>query len=946
MTYLLDGGLNNNLLSNGVTFNPNPDAVQEFRILTSNYTAEYGRNGGGVISVVTRSGTNELHGSVFEFLRNEKLNANNFFNNRNGIDRPVLKRNQFGGSLGGPVVIPKLFDGRNKLFFFSAYQGFRQSDVQIGTGQPTFTQSELQGDFSRSNTTRTGPNADVVAFLRQFPYFQPNSALASQGIIDPSRINSVARKYIQAGWIPTSATGQIFPQGSRRDDRDESTNKIDFTPTDKDRIAVTLGYNTRNLLTPIGGSGITVTGWPVSTLQDQYFGNVTYTRIFTPALLNELRFTAQRAAQSQNVPAISRPKPADLGITINSDRPSGPPALFFDSGMGIGFNPNGPTDLINNTYALYDSATWTKGRHTLKGGFLVSSYQNNTVYDYYVNGAFSFGPSTDTTTGNDFADFLIGLPYNYFQSPSAPSNIRTKSWAGFVQDEWRVHRDLTLSLGLRYEYNEPKYDQQGRSFSLAYGQQSQRFVNAPRGLLFPGDPGAPKGSNFPDRNDWGPRFGFAWAPGGAKTSIRGGFGVFYDILKGEDNLQFNGQAPFFGYADLYPELPASNPTAELGYLANPYAALGVTNPFPSRPPAKDIDFVANGFAPIGGSSVYYVDRFLRTPYVMQWNLSIQREVARNLVAQVAYVASGSRKLTGLVDVNPMILGTNQRIFNLQLSNPNGADFSFLREFRNVGNASYNSLQASLEKRFSDVPFFGETYFTASYTWSHNIDTVSGFRNNTARVPYYNEKLFRASADYDVRHRAVFSGYWELPFGKLGGPRWLTRGWSLAPIFSYQTGFPIDIYAAITNTPTRPGPSGAGDAGLVRANLVGSTVTTYDPKQPSSFNNRTGNYWFDPANFTRAGLITSNAIPTAAQRTYGSLPRNFFRGPDFMNLDVTLSKEFRFTERVRLSLRGEFFNATNRVNFNSPNTTITSGNFGQITTTASPRIGQVATRLVF
>ena len=956
VTFLLDGGVNNNLLSNRVVFNPNPDTIAEFRLLTSNYTAEYGRNAGGIISVVTKSGTNEFHGSAFEFLRNDALNANSFFNNRNGLPREILKRNQFGGTLGGPIILPRFgeggpttYNGRDKAFFFVSYQGQRQVQNQTTAEVTVYTPAELMGDFSRSNSTRTGPDPRVVSFLNANPSFQPNPALRAQGIIDPSRINPVAQNYIKAGLIPTSPTGRLTSQGKATNDVDELTLKFDFNVRSNDRLAVTLGTTDNPTLAPF--SVVNVPGYPISNTSKRYYANIGYTTVFSSKTLNDFRFTAQRDNQTQAVPARRLPTASELGIGIISDNPSGPPRLNFSSGMSVGFSPQGPTSLINNTFNWLDTFSWVKGNHSWKFGGNYSAYQNNTVYDFYVNGNFFFSGSAASGgigSGNDLADFLFGLPDEYLQFGEAPSDIRTKSVYGFVQDEWRVRNKLTLTLGLRYEYNQPKYDTRGRSFSIIQGQRSTRFPNAPVGLVFPGDPGAPKGSNYSDLNDFAPRFGFAWDPfGDAKTSIRGGFGVFYDILKGEDNLQFNGQAPFFGFADLFFD-PGTN------LLTQPFVAAGQPNPFPSRPPARDINFGAAGFLPFGGGGVYFVDPNLRTPYTYQYNLSVQRELAKNFIAEASYVGSSSRGLTALVDRNPFILGTTNRVLNVTPGNTS-TSFSYLDEFRNVASANYNSMQLSLQKQFSDSERgflgLGRTYFTLAYTLAHSIDTASGFRNRNSRVPAYNFKQFRADSDFDVRNRLTFSGGWDLPFERMwkSGPRALTSGWSVYPIFTYRSGFPLDVFAGLSRARTRPGPSAAGDPNLVRPNLVGGALTLFDPKVDQTFRGRMGNYYFNPENFsteTLGGSTCTPCVTNPALRTYGSLGRNAFRGPSYTNFDLAVAKLTQITERVNMEFRAEFFNLPNAVRFRDPNTTITSGTFGQISTTYDPRIIQFGLKLGF
>ncbi|MBV8832957.1 MAG: TonB-dependent receptor [Acidobacteriaceae bacterium] len=942
VTYLLDGGLNNNLLSNGVVADPNPDAVAEFRVLESNYSAEYGRNAGGIVSVVTKSGTNQFHGTAYDYLRNNFFDANRFFNNQQGLGVPILKRNQFGGTVGGPIV-------KDKLFFFFSYEGQRQTSLDTNPGKvTTFTPAEANGDFSQTSSAAT-----VAAFLHQNPQYQPNPTLASRGIIAPTAIDPVAKAYFAHGLIPTSSTGYLFSQGTAKDDFNEYLGKFDYNLTSKDVISGTFTSNDHPLLYPFGfdtnGSipFTSVPGFPVTYSDTNYFGSVTYTHTFTPNLLNELRVTAQRQNHSQAIPAVTQPTASQLGAVVPSDDPTGPPILgFLGSNTTLGFSYQGPTREIDNTYQFSDNLSWTKDGHSLKFGLSFSPYQNNTVYDFYVNGEYYFyGPTTGVGSGVDLADFLMGLPDEFLQFGKAPSNIRSHQYGTYAQDSWKVTKRLTLNLGVRYEYAQPKYDTQGRSFSFIPGLQSQRFVNAPNGLVFPGDPGAPTGANFPDKNDWAPRFGFAWDVfGNAKTSIRGGFGVFYDILKAEDNLQFNGQAPFYGFADIYPGGPGTVPSG----LQNPYAAADAVNPFPSKPPSKNLDFAAAGYLPFGGGGVYFVDPHLRTPYVYQYNFSIQQQLPFNSFLETSYLGYVAHKLTGLVDVNPFMLGTNSRLY--------GSNFSYLEQFQNVGEANYNALQVDFRRVVANMGSWGSSFWTLGYTWSHEIDNSSGFRERGSNVPYYDHNQFRASGDTDVRQAFTFSGGWDLPFDKLWGrgPKLLTKGWSLYPIVTVHTGFTADVLANFNTTRSNPGPSGAGDAGLVRADLVTNQVTYVNPFNTATFYNPvanatgTGNYFFNPAQFSIARLQAANGAGSTplTYYPYGTLPRNALRGPGFLNTDLSISKHLIVREGMDLELRGDAFNVFNHANFQMPDVIPTDPNFGQISNTYDPRILQLALHLRF
>src|SRR6185312_8393218 len=353
-TFLLDGGANNDLLNNGAVYNPNPDAVQEFKVLTSNFTAEYGRNSGGIVTVVTKSGTNAFHGSAFEYNRNTAYNANDFISNSQGEPKGVLRRNQYGGTLGGPIA-------KKKLFFFFAYQGQKQTQLVPSDVGQTFSPAELQGDFSAS------PNkATVASFLQANPFFQPNAAIAAQGIIDPTRIDPVAQKYIAAGLIPTStlAAGAISFQNPAQNNSNDFTGKFDWEASDKDHVSATLGRIKNPRVNPGGFVGLPASSqFTSSTDALSEFSSLTYTRIISPIMLNEFRATVQRTDTLQATPSNNLGTPQSFGTTITPDNATAPPLITFPA-LTVGFSPQGPSRLVDNTFAMSDTFSWTHGKHT------------------------------------------------------------------------------------------------------------------------------------------------------------------------------------------------------------------------------------------------------------------------------------------------------------------------------------------------------------------------------------------------------------------------------------------------------------------------------------------------------------------------------------------------------------------------------------------------------
>jgi hypothetical protein len=489
--------------------------------------------------------------------------------------------------------------------------------------------------------------------------------------------------------------------------------------------------------------------------------------------------------------------------------------------------------------------------------------------------------------------------------------------------------------------------------------QSTVFPNAPLGLLFPGDKAAPTGSNWPDRTNFAPRLGFAWDVfGNAKTSVRGGFGMFYDILKAEDSLQFNGQAPFFASGYLTFSAPDNGFTSDPGIMTNPYGAAGAPNPFPSKPVNHNANFADSGFLPIGGGNPFFVDPNLKTPRIYQFNLSLQQQFANNLTLEAGYVGYVANGLTGLTDINPFKPGSSTR--TLDLTPGLNGDYNYMNAFENVGRANYSGLQTNLTKRLSDSRL-GNTFFTLAYTWSHEIDNESGYRQRNPFVPYYHHNQFRASGDTDVRQFLALSGGWELPFDKLKkGAAWLTKGWTLYPIISYRSGFPLDVLAFGSGTASSissPGPSGAGDVQVVRADLVAPvqyfSAGAYRTVNSNSAGAQSGNYWFSPNSFSNAREVALNQAATSVnpstllnQFTYGTFGRNALRGPGSFNTNLSLSKVFRLRERLDVELRGDAFNIFNHVEFSNPDTNIGDPNFGQVSNTADPRIIQLALHLKF
>ena len=972
LTFLLDGVDNNDFLGNNVVVNPNPDAVQEFKILTNNYGAEYGRTSGGIINQVLKSGSNTFHATAFEFFRNEDLNANGYFLNEAGQPRTRFNRNIFGGAFGGPIR-------KDKTFFFVSYQGKRRIEGQVAPVLEVLSPAE-RGCTGTPTPGCVGPVADFSEVGTQLV----NPITGEDYVNNQVPVNPIIGNYISKYLPLPNAGGNNFvanPIG--RIQEDQGIVRIDHRLSDRDTIYGNYVINDVRDAFPFrivngaSSGGNVPVGSGFSDLTRNQQGAVTWVHTFGPTVINEFIFGANRAATLQAVPADTT-TPAALGFTnVNPDDAAGAaPPIMFSNTFQLGPSPQGPTKLHDVTFHWQDNLSWHKGHHDLKFGADIRRVRNNFSFDFFNNGSFDFANFVSPFTGDGFADFVGGFPDNYFQFSSAVYGIRTSSFGFYGQDSWKILPRLTLDLGLRYEYNTPQYDPHDEIIGFFPGQQSTKFPDAPNSLLYPGDPGTPGRSMIsPDKNNFAPRFGFAWDMlGNAKLVMRGGFGIFYDIEDGALNLQFGGQPPFGDVSNLN----YSGFTGEFDPIADPFNAFnpGTVNPFP---------FIAGGrlgqfFVP-KVSFAFVVDPHFRTPYSENYNFGFQYQLTKDTLLEAYYVGSLGRKLITSADVNfpqPSILAaqfanpanidpnsglvsTNADCARLLAGcdDPTSASSSLteagqLLTDHSNGLSDSHQLQVTLDKRFS-----GGFNIRGAYTFSKTIDIQSGFRaRSSLQTDPLNPRFDRGLADFDAPHRLVLSGSWEIPWDKPfrhGNAflRKLTEGWQLNGIATFQSGNPFTIFSNDNQS--------LQASGLDRADLVGKPHT-FDPRTLRTFNDGSclgnpgvaGHFYFDPTAYNCVsvadfppGEAPPGVIPL---QSFGNSGRNSVRGPGINNVDLSIFKNFKFSERTNLQFRTEFFNAFNHTQFlisgNSSTAFGFTGSFGQVNQTRDPRIIQFALKLSF
>ncbi|MBI3696338.1 MAG: TonB-dependent receptor [Acidobacteria bacterium] len=888
VAYKLDGTTNTDpYFQENQTF-PFPDALQEFSIQTSNYSAAQGNNAGAVVNVVTRSGTNEFHGGAFEFVRNRVFNARNFFS----PTQDFLKRNQFGVHGGGPVRLPG-YDGRNKTFFYMGWQGTRIRNLanSLSTFAPTI--DERRGDFSTCG-------APCNRVLRD-----PLGGNFVNNQIPVSRFDPAAVKV--NSYIP-AVGGDGFTVVARpiKHQLDQGVTKVDHQLTNKDRLSGRYfidhfqnagTYDPSNLLSYRGPT-------LASRVRSQS-AVLTWTRTFSPSVLNDFHFGFNRIHAARGPFFSGVPSMRDFGVRLPI-YPTLPSISQIEAQGFFNIGDNLEAKFPRTGFEWANLTSWVHGRHSLQFGGEINRQRADIVNEFRRAGHFLF---SGDVTGLSMADYFLGAIRTFDQGTGEYKFNRATYAAVYFQDDWKLRPRFTLNLGVRYEPTPPWHETRGRIqiFRIedyAAGVKSPRFTNAPLGETFRGDPGAPEDGTLGDYNNLGGRVGFAWDVfGDGKTSLRGGAGMFYDQhLQGDFNNNAVNAPPWsIRLSVTQPQGPFSDPyRGRTDFNLVRVESIGDPNaPFP-RPVLI---------------STY--DPRQETPLTYNWNLALEREIVPEWLARVAYVGSSSLYGRTTKQFNPAryIPGSTLGADARRLFAPDIGSVDYYTQDRR---ANYHSMQLSLTKRFTR----GFTVL-ANYTYSKSLDTYGDFV-----MPWYfpnGNAMQHGPSDFDHRQRFVLSWVWEVPKAPVSNAlaKHILNGWQWSGIGQYQTGAPFNVRSGRDNSLT-----GLGND---RPKLTGTS-----PAAPTGADKRV---WFNPAAF---------AVNDVG--TFGTLGRNVFYGPQLYSFDMGFFKNNRITERASVQFRAEMFNIFNQVNFNNPNTNVSGGGFGTITSTSpsagDPRIIQFGLKLVF
>ncbi len=864
VNYLLDGGSNVDPYTATNNPFPNPDAIEEFSVQTNNYGAQYGRSTGAVVNIVTKSGTNQLHGGAFDFFRNGALNARNFF----ARQHDQLKRNQFGGNLGGPIVT-------DKLFFFGNYQGTQIRNITAGNSAFVLTSAQRAGDFS-------GISRQLVDPITRVPY--PNNR------IPESSFSPVTKNLLPFIPVSTSPDGYVTYDKPIQQHENQFMGRMDYNLS-RQRLYGRYFY-TRYVQPAIPGKPNLL----AADLGSNFFNQaVSGTHIFNfgPNLLNSASFAYNR---NNGVTSSGAPfNMSDIGVNIAGPKP---PELYLEVSGYFTVGTGRRRAVVRQTWNFTDSLHWIRGTHEifLGGDFLRIRLDGENVYRQ--SGQFRFQGTS--YTGHALADFMVGHLARFIQG-GGEFYARNGNMPGlFAQDNIRVSRALTVNIGLRWDPFVPYGDDYGHTECYRAGVQSTRFPKAPLGYLFAGDAGCPAGGTQSTIAAFSPRLGLAYRLG-SRTSLRGGFGMFYQTPALVHWNNMVDSAPFSPQFILY-GVPFDNPYQ------------GITNPFPAQfapfSPGSDIDFQK----PLVGVSY---DPGWRPANVMSWNLTLEHQLRDDLLARVAYVASKGTHLSYNTDLNAAVYGAGATTSNTQNRRPN-QDFSTVTQNVSGGNSIYNSLQLALDKRFARGLAAGVNYtFARSIDWNSFARDLDGF----SIINPANARAYRGLSDYDLKHRLVVNYAWQLPSPKRNGLRQVLGGWQTTGIWNWQGGFPLTI-----NSGDDKSFSGIGND---NADVVSAPGYTSGSRGDRIWK------WF-----------TTDSFRSNAPGTFGNSGRNILRGPTTFNVDFAAQKSISITEGFKAQYRAEFFNFFNHTVLNNPGTTLTSGSFGRITGAGSPRILQMALKFSF
>ncbi len=891
LNYVMDGGDNMDTYRSVANSFPNPDLLQEFSVQTNSYSAEFGGRAGGVVNVVTRSGANEFHGTAFEFLRNYRLNARNFF----APTHDGLKRNQYGGTFGGPVWIPKLYNGRNRTFFFGGFQKTPVRSAPSNLTAQVLTTAQRTGDYTNVRTGQGNPVIvrDPDAGNTPFPGNR----------IPTARLDPVFQKFLAQG-IPTTddPAGLLRYARPNFSDNSEWSLRVDHQLNENNRLYGRI-FRETNTAPNLGVPG-NILSYTNSLVQVATNATLNYTRVFRPNVIGEFGTTFNRSwgIRGEVAPFTW----SDLGAKLT---PAAGSSDFILSSVPGYFAVNlfGDTTLVRNNFQYKGAISWLRSKHNFKMGVDIIRRQFNLPHvNVNGNGAFTFGQ----LTGDGAADALIGRPTNFAQSDGFRVRVRQTDWVAFVQDDYKMSRRVTMNFGLRYEPFRPWEDNWLSIPQAAYfvpGQRSNVFTDAPTGMLFAGDAGI-QNSLAPRRNlRLAPRLGMAIDPfGDGKSSIRIGYGIFYDTLIPTEQVQQPANLPMFATAITFP-FPATT--------ADPFA--GRTTPFPGPSP-KPANFAIP--RPLSWNAI---DPDYNNAYTQQWNVTLERQVlgAANIVRATYMGSKGTRlPLVYTENVGLYVPGQSTRA-NVNQRRPYWPDFTGVKVMKSVANSTYHAAIFTFERRFSR-----NWSVTSSYTFSKNIDSAvnAGTANSGVINNPYNWNSDRGLSDSHRPHAFVTSYLWDLPKLKGMNPvlRAVLGGWQNNGIVSAYSGLTFSAAAGIDQSMTA---NGADRADISRDWRLDSGRSKNDRILK----------WFDTAAFS---------LPR--EGTFGTSGRNILSGPASVTVDWGLFKQIPVREGHNLQFRTEFFNLFNHANLGLPNNNLQTAQFGRITSAGAPRIIQFALKYVF